>query len=192
MLTARELVAALYGTLRLVRLKPDGFRWFDASLDGFWRSFAAAALVAPLYVFSQLVESNSLPAGALVEANHPARTVLLEAIAYVVGWVAYPLLMVSVTRIIDRERQFFRYMVAYNWFQVPKELLFFILTVAYLLGGLPREGLQFLALVAVCGVLFYFWFIAKTGLEVDGYTAAGLVLIDLTVSLVISGVASRA
>lgn len=192
MLTARELVAALYGTLRLVRLKPDGFRWFDASLDGFWRSFAAAALVAPLYVFSQLVESNSLPAGALVEANHPARTVLLEAIAYVVGWVAYPLLMVSVTRIIDRERQFFRYMVAYNWFQVPKELLFFILTVAYLLGGLPREGMQFLALVAVCGVLFYFWFIAKTGLEVDGYTAAGLVLIDLTVSLVISGVASRA
>lgn len=194
MLTAAQLLAALYGAMRLVRLKTDAFRWFDASLDGFWRSFTAAALVLPLYVFSHLVEgtADAAPAGAMVPEVDPMRAFLLEAITYVIAWVAYPLLMVSITRIIDRERQFFRYMVAYNWFQVPKELLFFTLTILYATGMLPKEALQFVAMIAISGVLFYFWFIAKTGLETDGYTAAGLVLIDLTLSLVISGVASRA
>lgn len=183
-MTARDLAAALYGAARLTRLQPDAFRWFDASLAGFWRSFTAAVLVAPLYLIAQVIEGPATAA--------PLRAFLLGVIAYVIAWVAYPLAMVSVLRMIDRERWYFRYMVAYNWFQVPKELLFFLLSLLYLMGGLPREGMQFLALLAVAGVLFYFWYIAKTALDTDGYTAAGLVLIDLTLSLIVSGISTRA
>lgn len=186
--TAREALAALYGTVRLIRLKPDGFAWFDASLDGFWRSFAAAALVAPLY----LVSLALWPGTISLPAPDPLRFMALKSIAYLMGWVAYPLVMVSVLRLIDRERHMFRYLVAYNWFQVPKEALFFTLAALYAVGAMPGRAAEFLSLAAFAATLFYFWYIAKAALETDGYTAAGLVLIDLTLGLVISGIADRA
>lgn len=188
MLSVREAMAALYGTLRLVRLKADGLAWFDASTGGFWRSFGAAALMAPLYLISLAL----WPGTPAVPPPDPLRALLLQSIAYVMDWVAYPLVMVSVLRWIDRERHLFRYLVAYNWFKVPKELLFFTLAALYAAGVLPERSAEFLSLVAFGATLYYVWFIAKSALETDGYTAAGLVLIDLTVSLLISGIAMRA
>ena len=188
MLTARELMTALFATLRLIRREPDALAWFDASLDGFWRSFAAAGLVAPLYVLSLLLWPDTVT----IPAPDPTRLFLLKAIAYVMGWVAYPLVVISMLRRMNREGHFFRYLVAYNWFQLPKEAVFFLLALFYSAGVIPGHGAQFLSLIAFAATLYYFWYIARSALEVDGYTAAGMVLIDLTLSLLISGIADRA
>ena len=41
-----------------------------------------------------------------------------------IAWVAFPLLMLSVTRWIGREHRFFDFMVPYNWCQLPQSVLF--------------------------------------------------------------------
>jgi uncharacterized membrane protein YhaH (DUF805 family) len=188
MLSGRELVLSLVGTLRLVRRSPDALAWFNATLPGFWRSFSVAAMVAPLYVLATIFWPD---APSAVHAD-PLRLFLLKAIAYVIGWVAYPLAMVTVLRLIDRDRHYFRYMVAYNWLQLPKEAAYFLVAALYAVGLMPEKAAEFLSLLVFAATLYYFWYLAKSALETDGYTAAGLVLMDLTVSLLISGVADRA
>ena len=68
----------------------------------------------------------------------PLRVFLVESIAYVIGWVAFPLAMVYVARALGREKRYVNYIVAFNWAQVPQVLLF--LTGAVLANGLGMTG----------------------------------------------------
>ena len=183
MLTARELSAAFHGCLRLVKFHVDGFDAFDGSLDGFWRSFLAAALVAPVYVV--ILALSTEPRGD--DLIHYA---LVQAIAYVITWVAYPLLMERVVRMLDRQHRYFRYFAAYNWFH-GLQTLAVILPLSLLGTMLPSALLNPLTLVVLGTLLFYDWFLATRGLLVDGLTGAALVIIDFLLSLVINGVAEQ-
>ncbi len=58
------------------------------------------------------------------EAAGGLRIILVETIGYVIAWVAFPLLMLSVLRWIGREHRFFDFMVPYNWCQLPQSVLF--------------------------------------------------------------------
>ena len=40
---------------------------------------------------------------------------VVETIAYVIAWVAFPLAMLTVTRWLNRSHRFFDFMVPYNW-----------------------------------------------------------------------------
>ena len=59
MIALREVVTSLYGAARLIQFKPDGLTYFDSSLDGFWRSFTAALLVAPLYGILMVLRADA-------------------------------------------------------------------------------------------------------------------------------------
>ena len=50
MLSLAEIGPALYGAWRLAHFDPDGMRYFDRSIAGFWRSFRVALLGAPLWI----------------------------------------------------------------------------------------------------------------------------------------------
>ncbi len=181
MLTRGELAAALKGLLRLTRFETDGFHHFDASLDGFWKSFWAAALALPVWALLQAEQ---------MAAAHPAaplRYAALQSIAYAVGWLAYPLLMVRISRFLDRQHNYFRYMVAYNWFQLVEAAAWLPLLV--LIGSQAPADLIALVWLATHAALFaYGWFIARHGLEIEGTTAGALVIIDFLLGLLIDGV----
>ncbi len=183
MLSAKELAGAAYGITRLLRRDKGAFAFFNASLEGFWRSFTAAAILAPVYAVLLLVD---VAAGV---SEQPLRFLSVQVIAYVMGWVAFPLLMVYLSRALRREENFFRYMVAYNWFQLVPLTAFVVLTlIATTGGGGPSVLAQFLALVLFIATLVYNWFIAREGLQVDGFSAIGVVFADFVLSLTIEGV----
>ena len=46
-----EVQLAIGGALKLARGDARGLGFFDLSIDGFWRSFRAAAICYPLYLF---------------------------------------------------------------------------------------------------------------------------------------------
>src|SRR5690348_16709460 len=52
------------------------------------------------------------------ERSGPLQIGLVETIGYVIAWSAFPLIMLGVTRWIDRARRFVDFMVPYNWSQV--------------------------------------------------------------------------
>jgi hypothetical protein len=112
--------------------------------------------------------------------------VTVETIGYVISWVAFPLLMLPLSRWLGREDRFLPFMVAYNWSQVPQTALFVILAIGAASGLLPRALSQFADLAAAVAVLLYEWYIARVALAVSSSQAVPVVLLDLVLGSVLS------
>ena len=185
MVTGAEFSRAAYGAWRLALLDRRGLDCFDDTVEAYWKSFNAAAIVAPAYALLLILRLYE------IEARAGLFTIaIVETLAYVIGWVAFPLIMIYVCDRIGRFDRYWRYIVAHNWSNVIQVAVFFAATILSkgMLGGGYSVALGFAATVAI---LFYRWFIARTALEVSGGAAAAIVGLDLMISLVINLVTSR-
>jgi hypothetical protein len=180
-----EVSLALTGALRLARGDRGGLTCFDRSLDGFWRSFRAAAITYPLY----LVLLTMRVSVAEWQRSGGWRIVLVETIGYVITWVAFPLIMLAVTRWIGRSHRFFDFMVPYNWCQVPQSALVVLVGIgseSRILSARAGESLDIAAWIAT---LVYEWYIARVALDTTGSAAVLIVLVDFVLGMVIGYVA---
>ena len=179
--TTEQVVAALIGAWRLFRFDARGHAVLDRSVDGFWRSFFCAALIAPFYAV--LVAMRMEPA----ELQSPLlRVVLIEAIGYVTAWVAFPLAMFYLSQSLERSLHYIGYIVAYNWCAAPQVLLMLLVSIVRELGVFPDlflTGLQLGATVYGWAVL---WFVAHSALAISRGTAALIVVVDLLISLLVA------
>jgi len=181
-----EVRLALVGALRLARGDRSGLQCFDRSLDGFWRSFRAALVAYPFYLVllaMRVTVAEWERSGGLLIA-------IVETIAYVIAWAAFPLIMLTVTQWIGRRHRYFDFMVPYNWSQVPQSALFVLVGLATesgALGDAPAQGIEVAAAIAV---LVYEWFIARVALDTTASAAAMVVFVDLLLGLVVSHAAS--
>ncbi|MDP7624105.1 MAG: hypothetical protein QF493_04025 [Rhodospirillales bacterium] len=176
-----EIIRSLYGALHLARGDTSGMAFFNATEQGFWRSFTAALLIAPLFALLLTIRYHVNEAGVSL-----LRFTAIETIAYVVSWVAFPLLLFHLTDILGIGHRFIRYIVAYNWASVLQNLLylpFALLVEAHLVQG---AGSTFFGIILLGLVLLYTWFVTRTALEVTNLLAAGLVMIDLVLSIFIN------
>jgi hypothetical protein len=173
---------ALAGSLRLARGEPGGLSYFDRSLDGFWRSFRAAVICYPLYL---LLLSMRVSVGDW-QTSGGWRIVVVETIGYVVAWVAFPLLMLTVTRWIGRAHRFFDFMVPYNWCQVPQSALFVLVGLVSAGGMLGTRASAAMEIGAAIATLLYEWSIARVALDTTGLVAVFVVLLDLVLGALIS------
>src|SRR5438874_4851622 len=119
-------------------------------------------------------------------ASGAPRIVIVETIGYVISWVAFPLLMLPLSRWLGREDRFLPFMVAYNWSQLPQTALFVILAAESAAGLLPHTLAQFADLAAAVAVLLYEWYIARVALAVSASQAVPVVLLDLVLGSVLS------
>ena len=175
----------LTGAWRLARLDPGGLRYFDATLEGFWQSFQAAVIAAPIYVLLILLRVDEHPL-----SDDPLRALLIEAIGYVISWTAFPLVVWYVTRALNVSQRYFTYMVAYNWAVVLQVVAYLPVAVLAALGVMPSGTVTILALVVTAAVLYYQFFIARTALQVDVLPAIGLVALSFMLDLVLDTVES--
>src|SRR6201987_1340891 len=181
-----EMRLALVGALRLAKGDRGGLSCFDRSLDGFWRSFRAAVIAYPLYL---VLLAMRVTVAEWQRAGGPV-LVTLETLGYVIAWVAFPLIMLAVTRRLGRAYRYFDFMVPYNWSQVPQSALFVLVgleTESGVLGASPAQAIEAAAAIAV---LVYVWFIARVALETTAAGAALVVFVDLLLGVLVSHVAS--
>ena len=183
-----EVRLALAGTWRLARGDRGGLFCFDRSLDGFWRSFRAAVISYPLYLVLLAMRVSV----AEWQRSGGWRIVTVETIGYVIGWVAFPLLMLTVTQRLGRAHRFFDFMVPYNWCQLPQSALFVLVGLAVeggMLGPPSAEGIGTVAMVATFVYEWYVWYIARVALDTAGLAAVFIALLDFALGVVISQVA---
>ena len=182
---AGHVIAALTGACRLLRFDATGFEFFDKSIDGFWRSFFCAAIILPPYVLLIILRMDD------AELSHPfLRIVLVEGIAYVIGWTAFPLVMAYIADVMDRAGRYPGYIVAYNWSSAPQVVLMLavaLLRAADLLPGAMETGLH-------VGMMLYLmavqWFVARRALEIAPAPAALVVALDFFLSFLIAMIAA--
>ena len=180
----REAIVSLYGAWRLARLDARGFELFDKTSAAAMRSFYAAVLVAPMYAaVATMLPATRAGSGGL-------RWLLVETIAYVVSWVAYPVVAEQLTRSMGCRERFEGYLCAYNWSMVLQNAALLPLAGLTALDVLPGDVMQILWLAAIMAIMGWLWFIARTALAVGAFTAGGLVLLDQLLSMLIDGIAA--
>jgi hypothetical protein len=185
MLSLAEIGPALYGAWRLARLDPDGMRYFDQSIAGFWRSFRVAVLVAPLWI---VILAVNLP--QMHGEVDWLRIVTAETIGYVIAWVAYPLAAFFLTRFVDRQQDYLGFIVALNWasviqlaVQTPAHVIASTALLPVGMGDVIVWGTELAALA-------YEWFLTRTALRLSGFGAFGFVVLDYLIGSVVQQVAA--
>jgi hypothetical protein len=177
----REIYRSIYGAYLLARLDRSGMSHFNLSVDGFWRSFFAAVLVAPGYA---LLVAQDLSTRA--EEISPAWALVVETLAYVIGWAAFPLVAIVITQMMGLSRNYAAMIIAANWAAVLQIGLFLA---AMGLGLLLPALAGLLVTVATVAILSYQWFVFRTALSTTGGIAIALVLVELLLNGGISMIA---
>ena len=185
MVTGAEFTRAVYGAWRLALLDRKGLDFFDATIEAYWKSFNAAAIVAPAYALLLILRLYEVDTRA-----GPIAIAAVETLAYIIGWVAFPLIMIYVCDRLGRFDRYLRYIVAHNWSNVIQIAVFLIVTI-FAKGFLGGGQAVFLGLAATVAILFYQWFIARCALEVSAGGAAAIVGLDLMISILINLVSNR-
>ena len=181
-----EIVRSLSGAWRLLLLDPSDMRRFDVSIGGFWRSFFAAVLVAPLYILRGWIDPGTGTEAATASVGPALETV----VTYILVWGAFPVAMIFIARLLDLRHAYVGFIVALNWARVLQAILLVAVSGAAALAGAPSD---FLTLTAIAAVLAYQWVVTRAALATSGAVAAALVIIDaLLESLIVAaGVALR-
>ena len=176
----------LQGVRRLSRFDQVGFLFFDASRKGFWRSFAAALVCLPIWVLAEYQQTSALDHDAAL------RFLAIQIIAYVVSWLAYPLLVLQIADWFGVWPNYYRYIVAYNWFQPLLQLMWLPLLLLEFLPGKDVGGALGLIWILLQLVqVAYGWFLARYGLGVTTSTALAMAVLDMVLAMFIDQIAAR-
>jgi hypothetical protein len=180
-----SVIRSIYGAWRLAVLDPSGMAWFDLSIKGFWRSFFAAVIVAPFYALALVLSGDA------AFAADAGAVILVKGASYVLSFIAFPVAMILLCRLLSLTPHYVAYIVAVNWSAVIQMAAFlpFVLLGA---SGAVSPGVAGSLLIAVSmAVLFYAWFITTVALRAHGATAVALVLVDLLLGIVIDAGSDR-
>lgn len=177
MITMSEVWTGLFAAWRMFLRDSRAVALFDDSVPGVFKSFFCAAVVLPGYILILALGPGPIPAEV-----SGFRLVTVEAIAYVISWTAWPLLMASVAKALDKDANYCRYVVAYNWSAGPQILILLAVMLVSASGIVSRDVLVLINLAALAVVLLYHLFILRIALEVSPYVAVALVIGEFMLS----------
>ena len=180
MLTLRETSYALFGAWRLAHFDLQGTVYFDRSRQGASRSFWVAAIPVPPYAVLVLLHLAEQP----IAVSWPA-LIVIHTLGYIIAWTAFPVAMSWVSRVLDRDQEFFGYLAMYNWAQVLTIVPVIAITAMRVGNTLPQSVMELLGLTVDLGILVYGWFIARAGLRIGPFSAIGVVALDVLLSQLI-------
>ncbi len=187
-----EIQRALTGAWRLFLGKPDALRFFDSSVDGFWRSFRAIILVAPLYALTALADRHDM----LTDANPTddfsnGQFWAAKALTLALDWVTLPILLGLIADFIGIRRGYPALIVARNWATVLMIVPFAAIALIDLAGLGDASTLVLPSLVALVATFRMSYEIARKTLGAGADVAVAFVVLDFLVSLAIMLTANR-
>ena len=176
-----KIFQPIYGAVRLAQGKRDGVSLFGESERDFWQSFYAAIIVAPLFFIFITLQSNTGIRSA-VSVNFYT----IHAISYVIGWVLFPLVMIHLVKIIERQQFYIRLIVAYNWAAVIQNAIFLPFAILFETGLISGPIAEMTNAILLIIILFYIRFIIKITLNISGLLSTGIVLLDVGLWLMLT------
>ena len=179
----RDIVYGIYGAWRVALRDPGAMTYFERTVEGFWKSFFAAVIVAPGIALILLFDLSNVEveAGAL-------RIFLVQSCAFAIRWTAFPIAVHHVCGLIDKKEAFIGYIVAFNWGKVIQIAVFLPAIGLIALDILPGSWGGLLRWAVLFLILGYEWLITRTALGVSAMGAVGFVVLDLVIDLTIHAV----
>jgi len=189
-ITTREAIEGFDAACRLALLDARARDAFDNSERGFWNSFSAIWIVAPFWFWILLKqpEQRSQIAIELGQDYQPpdmGAFIVVESFYYLLGWIAFPVVMLIACRYLGVGNNYVRFIVARNWSNVVIWIVLVLpLSLLFSIGAFDYSAFQSLALLALVAQILYLWFVALATLEAGGGAAA--LVVGLDILLVIS------
>ena len=178
---AARLLGGLAGGVALAHGRASGLALIDRTPEGAWASFAAMWVCLPPYLLLRLLTGG--PAGKV-----SLRLFAAEAIGYVLGWFALPMLMLGVAEGMGRRGRFPGFVAAWNWAKPPQLAAMLAAALVAATGLVPGAAADGFALAALLYALWVSWFAARASLGIGGAQAAFVVGADVLIGLFITGV----
>ncbi|TAL02128.1 MAG: hypothetical protein EPO08_07925 [Rhodospirillaceae bacterium] len=186
MITLEQLAAALYGVWLLLKLDVRALDYFEKTPGGFARSFLPAAVLLPLdVVHSILVYDPTQTKLAL------GPYLVVQVLAYVISCVAFPFVMLYVTQLLNRAPRFLTYMVPYNWFQLPVNIVLLSMDLLVDVGWISSQLFGFIYLFTLTVYFAFGTFVARIGLVIGIMSAMGIVILDFLLGLITNQLITR-
>lgn len=174
MLTLRELLYSFTGIWWLLKGQPEGMALIRRDREGFWNSYTAAWFLLLPYSVDAWLEYG------LLKTEMPFMAFFtVKLLIFLLSWTAFPLLMVHIGRALEwKEERYLGFLAALNWSYVIQFLPFYTLSIA--MGG--KITYEFFELYTLAFTV-YQAFIARAGLLVTWFVAAGVALLILNFHL---------
>ncbi len=177
---------SLAGAWQLIKLNPQAMDYFDKSVDGFWKSFWAIILVAPLFFLGLGVSFD-----AAVEQGHQV-SFTAHVIEFLLRLPLIALVMVYFTKFLRIDTHYSEMIVAFNWLWVLSNYIILPLSMLISTGIIPIEvGTLLVVVVAVYLELYVTWFLFKTSLKISGWLAFGVMIFKALFTLSVMQVIIR-
>jgi hypothetical protein len=174
-----DVQRGLDGAVQLARLDPSGMGRFDLTVEGFWRSFLAAVVASPFYLVLVMDQYGRTGTGP-----HLGEVVFAEVIGYTLGWVAFPVAAIFLTRLLGLGARYVALIVAGNWSAVLQAAL--LAATALVANMFADQSAAMIRLAATAVAVAYHWFVFRTALETTGGIAFGLVIVDLLLAVLLN------
>ncbi|MEE2997111.1 MAG: hypothetical protein VX700_08195 [Pseudomonadota bacterium] len=169
---------SIYGAYQFAKFRREAAEYFENSPEAFWQSFYSALITLPVYTLLVFINFADRP------VNAPGlRILIVESSAYVIGWVIFPLVMISLTDSLNRFDRYFRFIAAWNWAILIQVSLFLAVSALITSGIVPAQVAGFASLVAVIMIFVYQGFIATALLDIRPAAAFLVVAVDFLLAL---------
>lgn len=186
-----EIVQSFTGAWRLFLDRPDAMRYFNVSIDGFWRSFTAIIFVMPAYALFAGVEHVEILSEPVVDPAFSEKAFVFNKLAtLVLDWIMLPILLAVLAGPLGVSRSYAAYVVARNWGIALATAPFGIVALLSLVGFLGIGPANVLVIVLSAVVIYYNYLIARRALAAGIGLAIGVVVADLAISLTVVGFAN--
>jgi len=173
-----DTVTALYAATRMIMHDRAGLQDVNNTASGFWHSFSAIILIAPLYLFISSIVWDPNNSQAAIAFSTP-----LHLIALALQWLVWPLVMVFATRWAGISQYFARYVIVYNWSNVLIITVLSVPAVLFRIGLLPLEVAALFTGIIQLLVFYIEWYLARLSLDTSGVIAAAVVLGNFVLSI---------
>lgn len=179
MTSVGEAGRGIFGAWRLLHGDRSGLGWFDTSITGYWRSFAAAIIAFPAYAALVAISAADYPG----EINWSG-LIAVEAIAYLIDWFAFPLAAIYICDWMGKGAEYTRLIVALNWAKVIEVSV--MVPTALVASLAPGGVLTMIPVVIFLSILVYHWWVTKVALGATTGEAVMVTLINVMIGIITS------
>lgn len=168
----------------LVTRNPRAWEKFDLTAEGFYRSFAAFLIIAPINIATDAIVVR-LAAAERIRQNKPAGEAIyymsdavFSTIALSVQWLLFPIAMLFLLRFLGYAQRYAALVIAHNWGSVVVWLFNLPAFLLFAAGIITSNQAIDINLIVLGLTLYYRFYIAQTALGAPWTLAAGITMID--------------
>jgi hypothetical protein len=185
---ARLVAEAVRALLRILNGERAAVAGLGAGSRAGWiASFVVpGVLLVPIYAW--MVLRRHADAG-LVDAG--ADVLAAEAIGYLVGWTAFPVISHFICMKIGKAEDWFGYIAAYNWANILQMAFYVPAASLGSVDAMPPLPLFLVGVVAVVAAIAIHFRLARVVLGIEPLPALMLVAVDLATGQTIARVVDR-